>query len=335
MQDIADSLNISKNAVSLAINGKPGISEDLREKVLTAATRLGYFKVDQKKTRNNNLLLIMDEGRDTESDFFFPTISATIRYAKKKGYNVLVTSVNAEFQNQLSIPRTYYELKAEGVLFIGDIKRNFLQMFLDMGIPSVLMVQHLYGVASDNVISDNDDGGYVMTKHLIGLGHKKIGYIADLGMFESFTKRQLGYKKALEESQLTYGPYDYSFYSSGEKPSIKTMGPPIDKIMKNPDKPSAWLCGNDHTAIVLINEFRKRGIMVPDDVSVTGFDAISTSAVFNPAITTYDSRIDLIARYSVDLVVSHIENGHDNWNPVIISVIGRIINGESTRSVDG
>ena len=335
MQDIADSLHISKNAVSLAINGKPGIGEELREKVLTAATRLGYFKVDQKKTRNNNLLLIMDEGRDTESDFFFPTIAATIRYAKSRGYNVLVTSVNTEFQNQLTIPRTYYELKAEGVLFIGDIKKNFLQMFLDMSIPSVLMVQHLYGVASDNVISDNDDGGYVLTRHLIELGHREIGYIADLSLFESFTKRQLGYKKALDEAKLAYGPYDYSFYSSGEKPSIKTMGPQIEKIMKSTDQPTAWLCGNDHTAIVLINEFRKRGIMVPDDVSVVGFDAISTSAVFNPAITTYDSRIDLIARHSVDLVVSHIEKGHDNWHPVIVSVIGQIIEGESTRVIEG
>lgn len=334
MQDIADSLGISKNAVSLAINGKPGISEALREKVLATVSRLGYFQTAQKKIGNNNLLLIMDDGHDTDSEFFFPIISATLRYAKEKGYNVLVTGVNAEFQDQLVIPRTYYEMEAEGVLLIGGIKKPFIQMFIDMGIPTVLMVQHLWGIQTDNVVSDNDDGGYILTRHLIELGHRKIGYIADVSLFDSFSKRLLGYQKALAESNIPIGTYDYSFYSSGEKPSVETLGPHIEKIINSTDKPTAWFCGNDHTAIVLINEFRKRGIRVPKDVSVVGFDAISTAKVFHPVITTYDSRIDLIVRYSVDLMINHIENGHENWTPVILSVIGRLIYGDSAHQID-
>lgn len=334
MQDIAVSLNISKNAVSLAINSKPGISAALREKILAAASRMDYFQNIQKKTRNNNLLLIVDDGRDSDSEFFFPTISAALRYAKTKGYNILVTSVNSEFQENLVIPKIYYEMKAEGVLFTGNIKKEFIQLFLDFNIPSVLMVQHIYGIPIDTVVSANEDGGYVLTRNLIELGHRKIGYLADVSTFDSFSRRLVGYRKALQEATLTSGPYEYVFHSKGEKPSEKTIGPHMDKILGYEDKPTAWLCGNDHTAIALINEFRKRGIQVPDDISVAGFDAISTAAVFNPVITTYDSEIDLIAQHSVDLVISHIEHADENWNPVMISVMGKLIQGESVRQIE-
>lgn len=334
MQNIANALGISKNAVSLALNGKPGVSAALREKVLAEASRLDYFRTSAVRTRNNNLLLMIDDGRDNDSEFFFPIISAAIRHAKIRGYNILVSGVHSSAQEHPAIPRIYYDIKAEGVLFTGNIRKPFIQMFLDAGIPCALMVQHIYGLATDTVVSANEDGGYVLTRLLLELGHRRIGYLADISLFDSFSRRLVGYRKALQEAGIAAGPYECAFSATGEKPSEKTIGPQMDRIMGFADQPTAWVCGNDHTAMALINEFRRRGIRVPEDVSVVGFDAIPSAAIFNPNLTTYDAKIDQIARHAVDLLITHINKAAEGWVPVIVSVMGELVHGESVHPIE-
>jgi LacI family transcriptional regulator len=333
MQDIADSLKISKNSVSLAISGKPGVSDALREQVLAIGSRLGYFDNKQKRVRKNNLLLIVDDRNEHESDFFMRTISATLRYAKSIGFNMLMTSISRDYQEHLVIPKIYYDMEAEGVLFTGNIKKEFVQIFIDAGIPNVLMVQYANGLFTDNVVSANEDGGYLLTKYLLSLGHRKIGYFADISTFETYNRRLYGYRKALEEANIRSGAFEYLFSIAPIQLPEKILEPHFEYILGMREGPTAWFCGNDHLAILLINWLRKRGISVPKDLSVVGFDARPAAAIFHPILTTYDSRIDLIAKYTVDLIASHIGNGGENWHPVIISAIGRLVQGESTRQL--
>ena len=335
MQDIADELNISKAAVSLALAGKSGVSDDLRNNVITTAVRLGYPIVDKVKRTNNNLLLLLDDGREKDSDFFYAVVSKCLNYAQKKDYNLLVSTVNSETQKQNRIPKVFYDIEAQGVVFAGNIKKNYVQTFLNAKIPCVLMVQHLYGLNVDNIVSANEEGGYELTKHLLGKGHRKIGYFADTSVFDSFSKRLWGYRKALEEAGIETGKYECVFDAAGEVPSEKTISPVMPKVASfynsHNGGPTAWVAGNDITAVGLINEFRKRGYRVPEDISVVGFDGMPIAKSFHPKITTYDSQIDLLVKFSIDLIIKHIEKAGKIWYPVQISVIGRIIEGESVK----
>ena len=337
MQDIADELKISKAAVSLALRGKPGVSDLLRESVFNTATQIGYPAFDAGIRKNNNILLILDDGREKDSEFFYAAISMCLRYCQTVGFNLLVANVSSETQNQNIIPQVFYDIEAQGVIFTGNIKKNYIQTFLDANIPSVLMVQHIYGLNVDNVVSANEEGGYALTKYLLGKGHVKIGYFADISVFDSFSKRMSGYKKALEEADIDPGNYECVFASTGERPSDVTINPLMEKVMGYNDLPdggpTAWVCGNDFTAIALINEFRKRGIRVPWDVSVVGFDALPVASSFHPVITTYDSKIDLLVKYSVDLLINHINHIGRKWNPVQMSVLGTIVEGGSVKDL--
>ena len=98
MQDIADALEISKNSVSIALRGKPGISNALREKILISAAEMGYLGPHQTNQKGNNLLLVVDDNFDGNDIFFAPLIAALLRCAKEKGYNILMTSVNDSMQ---------------------------------------------------------------------------------------------------------------------------------------------------------------------------------------------------------------------------------------------
>lgn len=337
MQDIADELNISKAAVSLALSGKAGVSDVLRDNIISVAARLGYPVVDTQRRKNNNLLLILDDGREKDSDFFYAAVSKCLRYAQNTGYNLLVSTVSADAQEQNIIPKVFFDINAAGVVFAGNIRKNYVQTYLDENIPSVLMVQHLPGLRIDNVVSANEDGGYVLTKYLLSKGHKKIGYFADTSVFDSFSKRLLGYRRALEEAGIRPGTYEYVFNSAGEVPSEKTIHPLMDRVMAYfdlPDgAPTAWVAGNDITAVTLINEFRKQGYRVPRDISVVGFDGMPIARSFHPQITTYDAGIDMLVKYSLDLILKQIENTDKKWHPVQISVIGKIIEGESVRDL--
>lgn len=104
MQDIADELNISKNAVSLALNGKPGISDALKDKILEKARELNYEGLNKIKLKKKNLLLIVDDRFDREDEFFLPLISSLLRHSAEQGYCMMLTTVSEEMQKKIQFP---------------------------------------------------------------------------------------------------------------------------------------------------------------------------------------------------------------------------------------
>ena len=105
------------------------------------------------------------------------------------------------------------------------------------------------------------------------------------------------------------------------------MAPYVEHILQLQDRPTAWLCGNDDVAIALINEFRNQGIQVPYDVSVAGFDGISTAFLFHPKLCTYMVRIDTLGYRGVELLLNRINKKEDP--PQICCVLGNLVEGDS------
>lgn len=330
MQDIADALEISKNSVSIALRGKPGISNALREKILISAAEMGYLGSHQANSRGNSILLIVDDNFDGNDIFFAPLIASLLRHSKEKGYNMLMTSITGSMQENGTIPQAFYDLSAAGVILLGNIHRNYAETYVNSKIPCVMMLHHLYGVPIDHVLSANEDGAFEVTRYLISKGHQKIGYLADTGTFTSFSQRQRGYRRALQEAKIPFRE-DFEILLDTHQTLVQDMRPYVKHILQLQDQPTAWLCGNDDLAIALINEFRNQGIQVPTDVSVAGFDGISTAFLFHPKLCTYMIRIDTLGYRGVELLLNQINRKEDS--PQICCVLGNLIEGESVAEL--
>lgn len=334
MQDIADELNISKNAVSLALNGKPGISDALKEKILEKARELDYGGLKKIKLKKKNLLLIVDDRFDREDEFFLPLISSLLRHSAEQGYRMMLTTVSEEMQKKNAVPSVYYEMDAAGVVFLGQIEKDYLEYYVKEKIPCLMMLLHHYGVKADYVLSANVDGAFLVTKHLISCGHKRIGYFADVGVYSSFVERLWGYRHALLTSGLGEQRQNELLSTSGYGfIDLSAADSFADKILHMDDPPTAWVCGNDAAAFILINALKDRGIRVPDDVSVAGFDGMKRIYMRHPVLCSYDVKRDVLAKKAVELLIKRIHTGYTGES-VIESVAGELVIGESVKKMD-
>lgn len=332
MQDIADILGISKNAVSLAINDKEGISESLKAKIIETAEEIGYLKSSQTKKESDNLLWIMDGECDCEGGFYAPLISAVLRYAKEKGYNMQIVNINRKVQQKNLIPNEYYEIKAVGVLFLGIFEAEYLRQFLMMKIPSVMMVHHHYGVALSHVLSANLDAGYMVTKYLIDKRHSKIGFLAEIGMFDTFRQRRNGYRQALSDAGIDYKT-EYEIVDEGADGEVTDyVEQRVKRICRMDDPPTAWVCGNDYLAIALMGAMWKEGKKIPEDISIVGIDGIEAAGLVHPKLCTYEVGIEQLGRRSVDALLQKISGG-DGVSPEIWNILGKLQEGESVKTL--
>lgn len=333
MQDIADELKISKNAVSLALNGKPGVSDALKEKILEKAQELNYGGLNKIKLKKKNLLLIVDDKFDREDEFFLPLISSLLRHSAERGYSMMLTSVSEEMQENDIVPGVYYEMDAAGVVFLGQIQRKYLEYYVKEKIPCVMMLLHHYGVDADCVLSANVDGAFLVTRYLISCGHKRIGYLADVGVYSSFVERLWGYRHALLTSglgeQRQYELLGASVYGFVDLAAVDNFA---EQIMHMDNPPTAWVCGNDETAFMLINALEDRGIHVPEDVSVAGFDGMKKTYLRHPLLCSYDVKRDVLGKKAVELLIKRIHSG-DTGEPVIESITGELVIGESVKNI--
>ncbi len=339
MQDIADELHISKNAVSLALSGKAGTSDALREKVVEAATRMGYLEAALAEKR---ILFIVDEYIQFQDVFYYPIFSEVMRYAQGQGYHVVIAGVSRKMQDEMTIPDIVYEFPVSGVLSMGLLAAPYLQKIMDMDLPLVMLVNQVMGLRTDFVMSDNTEGAFQAVNYLMSMGHRKIGFLSHIYSYRSFYQRWQGYQLALRSAGLPVVP-EYSIVSEihyGSTPHPGDYRPVteeqirryVDTMLGLADPPTAWMCGHDPMALAIMNELQRRGISIPDDLSIVGFDNIEHAALVHPALTTMDAKRAVMSRCAVDLLRKHAVDPAA-WNPVNISVICELVPGGTVKKL--
>jgi DNA-binding LacI/PurR family transcriptional regulator len=181
-------------------------------------------------------------------------------------------------------------------------------------IPVVLMDNSSPDKSIPSVIIDNFNGVFNAINYLCTLGHKRIGFIA--GMLDSDVgkNRLIGYKSALishgidVDQELIYkGNY---FYKSGESGA--------NYLLSLNKPPTAIMCSNDQMAVGVIKSIREKGLSVPDDISVIGFDDIGVASLVHPPLTTVAAPIKKIAKRSVNLLISLLNGVDCSYKSVII-----------------
>lgn len=290
--DIAKKLGLSRNTVSKVLNGDLGVSESIRNSVINAAAELGYkwlAPVESIEQNTRKSIALVNSSNAFLDTFWHPFVVGLESVLRAKGFNLVMCMFNEEDEDQLIIPCGINTEHTAGIVLTGLYKREYAKKIIDIGLP-VVSVDTFYDIDVNNLISDtimmeNERGVFEATTALINQGHMKIGFSGDIYACRSFYERWLGYKHALEAAGLEVDEglcllnrIIDSRYSTREK---------LDKSLDSMKEiPTAMVCCNDGRAIDLMMLLKKRGIRIPEDIAIVGFDDIKESQIFTPSITS-------------------------------------------------
>ncbi|MEY2191122.1 LacI family DNA-binding transcriptional regulator [Neobacillus sp. BF23-41] len=318
IDDIAKLANVSKSAVSLALNGKNGVSQKTREKVLRIAQEHGYIprpiiKADQYFQPNTKLLRFIactNAGIITEQyeslPFFMELIHNLDKQIGSSGYSLLVSSISIE-SLQEEVSRLEQEQKSAGILLLGtNLTQEQINLVAEIQ-PNIVVLDTCFETLDVNfVVMNNVYGAYQAGQYLMELEHQQIGYVGSNTRMYNFDMRKKGFLQALTENGLKIAESNYFSLSPTVISSQDAFKEKINKRMGQ--LPTALFCEADYMAISVIKSLTELGIKVPEDISVIGFDNIFESQVITPELTTIHVKKDKIALLSVEKLIRQIEN---------------------------
>ncbi|MGG3453868.1 LacI family DNA-binding transcriptional regulator [Paenibacillus rhizolycopersici] len=274
MQDIADHLQISKNAVSLALMNKKGVSEEMRRLVQQTAREMGYGPYAPQESGKANILVLVPERIMSYQDndhfqFFHDMIWGLERSARKKGFNAVITPLDRETETSLSLPGPFADIPYHGVILFGITDRAYARRIWEMDTPLVLMDSYYRDLPCPAVTSANLEGAHAAVTHLIEAGHKRIGFIGPTNLSTSHEERWFGYEKAMKEQGLAIRDADCLTISRGYDYTTAEMDAFLEGLG---EWPTAFFCSNDRIAYLLAGLLKERNQRLPEDVSIAGFD---------------------------------------------------------------
>ncbi len=334
LADIAKILNVSTVTVSKALSDQKGVSEEMRDRIKQLAEEMGYQSPSEAKRKKeqksyNIGIIISDRYLDQYESFYWKMYRAVATKAiSKECFTMLeVLSVEAE-QEHRELPKLLQEHKVQGVIIIGLLKEDYLNMLIrEAQVPMLFLDFYDKGHDCDCVVTDNFYGMYKVTDYLFEMGHKDIAYVGTLLYTGSITDRYFGYAKALlEHGQQVREDWviEDRNLSDGQRDD--------DFEFKLPEEmPTAFACNCDLTAGVLINALQKKGYRVPEDISVVGFDNFIHPGICNVEITSYEVDIREMARKAINTLIKKM-NG-ESYKQGITVVDGRMVIRNSVKQI--
>ena len=329
LQDIADYLQVSKNAVSLALNDRPGVSDDLRKKVYAAAEVLHYNGFAMKK-KSKNIFVFIPEYIINDTYFYNEIYWAIEKEAKAQQYNAFLTCVTNAMQEQRVLPDIFYQVDCGGIIAIGVFREEYIRMIDQLSLPLMIVDNSYDHIQLDTIVSANEDGAYLAVEHLIENGHRSIGFIGSIEVSSSFYERWLGYRKAMKKFGCTIDEGCCILHSTPLNDLLTDVTELKSALEKMKHLPSAWFCGGDRIAIALIYALNQMNLQVPRDVSVVGFDDIQASRYTMPPLTTIKTKRAQMGEEAVRYLISKAEQAGEKRK---IAFYGELVMRDSVRNL--
>lgn len=311
-KEIAQILDISPAAVSLALNNKPGVSDELRRKVvaLRNGSMAAEFNTIQQRIQHASQILFIvlkKHGNVITNTPFFMMLQETLyQQTAVEGYGLQVSHFDPRkdlkgFLDSLQVDQY------DGVLVLGtEAEAGDIDAILKLGCPTVVLDAWFEGKTVDCVLMDNESGMRQAVRHAWDMGHRRIGYVDSSVPANNFLERYRAYRSELDMLGIPFeGKYVHLVHSTvdGASRDMKAI------LKKEPELPTIFVCANDLVAMGVmeaLNEYRRS---VPGDVSVIGFDDMDVSAHLNPPLTSVGFHTRRIAKIAVGTLVQRIKNG--------------------------
>lgn len=302
LSDIAKKLNVSTVTVSKAVSDKEGVGEDLRKQIKQLAEEMGYKTKSQttEKTITGNIGIVIPSRFFSQSySFYWYLFNYLSSELLNRNYYCIMELLTDEDEKNCNIPRMILDKKIDGIILLGQTSTNYIEKLNSNFENFILLDFYTNDTNIDSVINDNYHNSYLLTNYVINQGHKKLQFVGDITATTSIKDRYMGFLKALIENNIDYS--NIPIISDRDKNGSSI---PIELPLDN--MPTAFICNNDETAAMVINELEKNGFKVPDNISVTGFDNYISRNKSPVEITTVYIKPENIASVAADLILKKI-----------------------------
>ena len=316
MQDIADRLDISKVSVSKALNGKPGISDELRRTILSVAQEMGYDRMPAETV--HRFAFIVSKHFFLETDAFYSEMYYRFSYqCLEMGASATLIIVSSGDEENLRLPVPLQMEEFSGIAVAGEMSDAFLRLLEKPGRPLVLMDFESYAVSGHSILTDNYHWASLVTQKLVDMGHRKIGFVGQPGSTKSITDRYFGYRRTLLNNGLPFRE-DWVLVNNDVATGLYTSSTVLPQEM-----PTAFICHCDMAAHYLLGTLRGYGYECPRDVSVISFDNTRLAETCCPPLTSVDIEPREFSRLALELLTNESLRSANNRYYLPASLVER------------
>ncbi|MBP2703705.1 LacI family DNA-binding transcriptional regulator [Microbispora sp. RL4-1S] len=297
LKEVAERAGVSIGTASAVFAGKPWVSSATGSVVRRAAEELGYRPRPRRGAEPTGMIGFVaraSEQFSPDDPYYAPVLFGAQQACAELGLSLTYEAIPLGGRLPLCVERG----QADGLLMLSlGSDRDYLARILGAGVSCVLLEHAVGDLPVDHVRHDDETGGYLATRHLLDLGHTDPppAIITAGDHIVPAARRLAGYRRALAEAGLRADPA----YLRRSEFSVRTGHEQTTALLDLPVPPTAVFCANDLSAIGALDALRERGLRVPGDVSVVGYDDIATAAHTSPPLTTVASDKELLGAQAV------------------------------------
>lgn len=308
MREVAAAAGVSVATVSRTFQMPGHVLPGTREKVLNAARELGYIynaAVGDFTGKRSTVLGML--APKIGNSLFGRTLTAIQDTAAKKGFSVILGCTDYEFEAERRLLKQFQERRLGAIILTGFTLENegLVHEMIDFGLPCVVIWEKMESDQISYVGFDNRKAAFVATSHLLSMGHRRIGLIAGpFSVVGRVNKRLQGYRDALEAFGVAYDPD----LVTERLPSLIEGRASAERLLSLNDPPTGLFAASDILAIGAMQAIHERGLRMPRDISLVGFDDIEFAAFMNPPLSSV--RVDAvhIGRLAAEIAIEMASN---------------------------
>lgn len=316
ISDISELTGVSRAGVSRAINGLPGVNPASRQAVLEAVEKLNYKHkappAEHKPGSVNIIALIVEDIRNP----FCAELGALLQaHFERNGYISLIFSTEYSEKRENEYLEMAQSFSFAGVVIIAMQNKSLQDQLTHLNMPTVLVNRTLDNYNGDAVVFDNFQAAYMITKYMIEQGYPEIAMITGPMELSTSHQRFLGYRQAL----LNYSvPCSEKYIFEGNFKLTSGLQIGLDYLDHLNEYPKAVLAGTDMMSIGFLEACKRRGVRVPDQISIGGIDNIEISSLTDIELTTVEQNAEEMAGRAADLMLRKLKDRSAPAQKIII-----------------
>ncbi len=332
IKEVAERAGVSQSTVSLVLNNKRAVRESTREKVLQVIREMDFHPRRSARTlasqKTGNIGFVISDAHFTRAEPFYTRIFLGCEFeARQFDYYILLTSVENTFSAK-KMPRFLKEGNVDGVIAAGSMNDRWLYEIRKMGVPVVLIDYYPPKQKWPCVLIDNAEGAHEAVRYLQNLGHTKIAFIGGSVYHPSIRERFRGYSLAMREKGLDFEKW---VVRDEQETRAEDGLSAMQKILSRDEWPTAVFAANDAMALGALKAIRARGLRVPQDISIVGFDNIEVTNHTDPPLTTMRVRMEEMGAKAVTMIRDMIEQKNSLQEKILVPV--DLIERESCQAI--
>ena len=307
IRKVADLAGVSTATVSHVINDTRAVSGALTARVLNAMEQLDYQPdIIARSLRRRETLTLGLIVPSIEIPYFAGVAASVEAAANDVGYSVILCNTGWALSREVHYLHNLLARRVDGLLCISlAMSAEHIAPVLRRQTPVVVFERTMPGIEVDAVEIDNVQGAFDATQHLLDLGHRRVGCITGLSNSNLNAERILGYRRALAERGIAFDP---TLLRTGDYTAAAGMRESL-ALLRLPEPPTAIFACNDLMAMGVMRAVQERGLRIPADLAVIGFDGLAITAQCFPPLSTVEQPVAEMSIAAIAMLLDRIKGG--------------------------